>query len=121
MIDWLNNVQVADLAAELMAGFGPSGARDPNGGVSVNDRHLADWLFQVHGYPTPKRSLGVGWTAADAPIAEAMQLLELAALIYLRVISDSGSKRWVATRLGLATLANGKAPVRQRIKDRTGL
>jgi hypothetical protein len=37
MIDWLNNVQVADLAAELMAGFGPSGARDPNGGVSVND------------------------------------------------------------------------------------
>jgi hypothetical protein len=50
-----------------------------------------------------------------------MQLLELAALIYLRVISDSGSKRWVATRLGLATLANGKAPVRQRIKDRTGL
>ena len=27
---------------------------------------------------------------------------------------------WTATRLGLATLASGKAAVRQRIKDRTG-
>jgi hypothetical protein len=36
------------------------------------------------------------------------------------VISDS-SNYWCATRLGLATLGSGKAAVRQRIKDRTGL
>jgi hypothetical protein len=35
-----------------------------------------------------------------------------------RVIGPPNS-RWVATRLGLATLANWKAAVRQRIKDRT--
>ncbi len=36
-------------------------------------------------------------------------------------MSDYGASRsWDATRLGLATLADGRAAVRQRIKDRTG-
>jgi hypothetical protein len=53
---------------------------------------------------------------------EAVQLLEHAELLYVRSISDvAGACSWCATRLGLATLAEGKAAVRQRIKDRTGL
>jgi hypothetical protein len=39
---------------------------------------------------------------------------ELAAVSYQNA-------EWSATRLGLATLASGKAAVRQRIMDRTGL
>jgi hypothetical protein len=118
MIDWVNNVEVADLGAELMAGFGPSGPRDENN--FVTHKRLAEWLFRVHGYPPPKRPFSGVWIASDAPILEAMQLLELAALICLRFINDGGYKYWVETRLGLATLASGKAAVRQRIKDRTG-
>ncbi len=47
-----------------------------------------------------------------------MQLLEHAELVYVSRMSESF--QWKATRLGLATLANGKAAVTQRIKDRTG-
>ena len=50
---------------------------------------------------------------------EAIQLLEHSELVYVRVVSDE--RRWSATRLGLATLADGKDAVRQRIRDRTGL
>lgn len=55
------------------------------------------------------------------PILEALQMLEHSELVYVRDISDLGSRRWQATRLGLATLASGKDAVRHRIKDRTGL
>jgi len=34
---------------------------------------------------------------------------------------DAGSRYWCPTRFGLATFAQGKDAVRQRIKDRTGL
>jgi hypothetical protein len=63
-----------------------------------------------------------GATTVGKPIMEAVQLLEHAELVY--VSSPTGGDRvfkWSATRLGLATLANGKDAVRQRIKDRTGL
>ena len=120
MIGWLNSVPVADLAAELMAGFGPGGVGDRDG--DVRPQPLTDWLFQVHGYPTPKRGFVIGSSPAlDVPIAEAIQLLEHAELIYVRAITDSGTRYWAATRFGLAALASGKAVVRQRIKDRTGL
>ena len=49
-----------------------------------------------------------------------MQLLEHAELVCVGDISDAGTRYWSATRLGLAILSNGKAAVRQRIKDRTG-
>jgi hypothetical protein len=55
----------------------------------------------------------------DGPILEAVQLL-LHALIYKNGHNDV-TVYWSATQLGLATLGNGKAAVRQRIKDRTGL
>jgi hypothetical protein len=55
------------------------------------------------------------------PILEAVQLLGHAELIMLADVTDSGASHWSATRFGLATLAEGKDAVRQRIKDRTGL
>jgi hypothetical protein len=57
-------------------------------------------------------------------MAEAVQLLEHAELVYLylmREFTTGGNGGWSATQLGLATLAKGKDAVRQRIKDRTGL
>jgi hypothetical protein len=51
---------------------------------------------------------------------EAVQLLEHSELVYVRFVADNDF-RWSATRLGLTTLARGKAAVRQRITDRTGL
>lgn len=47
-----------------------------------------------------------------------MQLLEHAELVYKMA---SENECWRTTRLGLATLTNGKDAVRQRIKDRTDL
>ena len=54
-----------------------------------------------------------------------MQLLNHAELVYechyVMQIRREETPFWGATRFGLATLANGKDAVRQRIKDRTGL
>jgi hypothetical protein len=55
----------------------------------------------------------------DAPILEAVQLLQLAELIYESQHTEVAAY-WSATQLGLATLGSGKDAVRQRIKDRTG-
>jgi hypothetical protein len=55
-----------------------------------------------------------------APILEAVQLLEHAELVYESRRTEQND-HWSATQFGLATLGKGKAPVRQRIKDRTGL
>jgi hypothetical protein len=123
MIDWLNRVPPAELAAELMPGFGPNGAepylRDSQ---DFTHRSLEEWLFYRHGYPYQ----GTPWSRfyPDGrcwPILEALQLLEHAELIYISEIQDSGDRRWRPTRLGLSALAEGKDVVRQRIKDRTGL
>ncbi|MBX9638382.1 MAG: hypothetical protein K2X97_01240 [Mycobacteriaceae bacterium] len=53
-------------------------------------------------------------------ILEAVQLLEHSELIFVRWIQDNES-RWNANRLGLATLADGKSAVGQRIAGRTAL
>ncbi len=64
--------------------------------------------------------LGCLDNSMSGPILEAVQLLEHAELILIADIRE-GSRNWHATRFGLATLAEGKDAVRQRIKDRTGL
>ena len=113
MIDWINNAPPADLAAELMTFFGPDG---PRPGVRVDSSQFTQWMFRDY----PKQTgLVVRARPVDESIHEAIQLLEHAELVYLRGTSDWAT--YNPTRLGLATLANGKAAVRQRIKDRTGL
>lgn len=57
--------------------------------------------------------LGYRDNSLVGPILEAVQLLA--------DITDYGDRYWSATRFGVATLAEGKDAVRQRIKDRTGL
>ncbi len=112
MIDWINTVPPAELAAELMAAFGPGGMRR---GDAVSADALGDWLFRDY----PKRT---GFIAAprpvSGPISEAVQLLEHSELVYLRLIIND-SPRWSITRLGTSTLSAGKDAIRQRIKDRT--
>lgn len=115
MIDWINGAPPAELAVEVMAVFGPDGPR--GGSTSRQSIHqFIDWMFR--GYPSPGlfRSYPV-----SEPMLEAVQLLEHAELVYVTDIHDIGDRYWRATRLGLGTLLNGKAAVRQRIMDRTGL
>ncbi len=107
MFEWASGAPAGDLAAELMPAFGPDGPK--RGQLDLGN--LTNWLS---GYPPALRLL-------RGPMLEAMQLLEDANLVYIDNISDAGSRSWSATRFGLATLANGKAAVRQRIKDRTAL
>lgn len=78
-------------------------------------RDLMCELFAAHGYPHPP--LMMDYTAYW-PIEDAAQLLEHSEMLYKMA---SENEVWRPTRLGLATLALGKAAVRQRIKDRTGL
>jgi hypothetical protein len=118
LIDWANSVSPADLAAELMAAFGPDEL------PSVRD--LALWLLGAHGYHRhsfSERVRDVNQRERDLnemtlPISEAVQLLEHAELVNC---THGENPRWRATRLGFATMASGKAAVRQRITDRTGL
>gem|GEM_PF-5061096 len=73
------------------------------------------------GLPGLFKLLGYRDNSMVGPILEAVQLLEHAELILIADITDYGDRYWSATRFGLATLAEGKDAVRQRIKDRTGL
>jgi hypothetical protein len=116
LVHWVNSAP-GDLAAELMAAFGPGGARRSRPDV-LTPGELADWLFRLY------RSSY--FQELYSPMREALQLLEHAELVYVRwryepTSSDKGNLGWSVTRLGLTTLADGKAAVRQRIKDRTGL
>jgi hypothetical protein len=107
MSQWVGGAAAGDLAAHLMPAFGP-GAPARSGVGQVGLPGLFQWL----GYRDDSL-----W----GPILEAVQLLEHAELIMLADVTDSGTSHWSATRFGLATLAEGKDAVRQRIKDRTGL
>lgn len=107
MVQWVSGTPAGDLAAHLMPAFGPgSPARNRIG--TVDFLGFYKWLGC--------RDDSLRW-----PILEAVQLLEHAELILTADISDQGTRYWSATRFGLATLAEGKDAVRQRIKGRTGL
>jgi hypothetical protein len=124
MIDWINTVPSAELAVELMAAFAPDEPTGRAGRDTLGAGDIVVWMFR--GYPERIRHanfLSKKYPAVKRPILEATQLLEHAEL----VVTDSSLHHefpkieWMATRLGLATLADGKAAVRQRIKDRTDL
>lgn len=116
MIDWASSVPRADLAVEVMGLFGKA--------ESCTTRDIQAQLF---GLPMqvpllrgdPK--LAAALDRVDIPVHEALQLLEHAELICGHLLSGMSFWVWRATRLGLATMDNGKHAVRQRIKDRTGL
>ncbi|EUA15170.1 hypothetical protein I546_0520 [Mycobacterium kansasii 732] len=113
MVDWINGAPPGELAAELMAAFDPNvSGRAPALALS----EFSDWMFR--GFPR-RRGLIVPARSVLEPMLEAIQLLEHSELILVRWIINNEFK-WSATRLGLATLAEGNAAVRQRIKDRTG-
>jgi|SRR6516165_11568180 hypothetical protein len=135
LVNWANSVPAADLAADLMVAFGPDGRK---GGNQLGKGDLIEWLFRE--YPNPGRYAkpSKGYIEQlDRPIREAVQLLEHAELVYVSEVYERNSvaggdlihtgnvvvphARWSVSRLGSACLANGKANVRQRIKDRTGL
>jgi hypothetical protein len=124
LIDWANDAAPADLATELLAAFHPAGppGDGANPGSSFSPFDLVKWLSRS--YPNPGRCARQATRPLIGPIREAMQLLEHAELVYVRSMpdfDDASNVNWSATRLGLATLASGKAAVRQRIKDRTGV
>jgi hypothetical protein len=114
MIDWINTVPPAELASELMTAFGLEGIR---GGEAASPDDLRDWMLR--GYPKLS-GIVVPARPVNAPIMEAVQLLEHSELIYLRWITNDAPV-WSVTRLGTATLGAGEEAIRQRIKDRTGL
>ncbi len=111
-VDRLQALPPPELAVEIMCEFAPDGPWD--GASPVTQTTLVQWAGGgMRG--SERRDL-------EAPILEAMQLLEHAELVYVRQISHvNGERGWCATRFGLATLANGNDAVRQRIQDRTGL
>jgi hypothetical protein len=116
MIDWIIAAPPAELAPELMEAFSPEAPRRV---PWIGSSEFEEWMFRAY----PKRTgLILAARPVQEPILEAIQLLEHAELVFVRFISTTdGGRSWSATRLGLATLAEGKAAVRQRIKDRTSL
>jgi hypothetical protein len=123
LVDWINSAPSADVAVELMAIFGPAGRAPELWGFRVSD--WSDWLFRQY---RKRFSLFEGERPVNEAILEAIQVLEHAELIHLRMITADSQhgytparRYWKATTLGLATLADGNDAVRQRIRDRTGL
>jgi hypothetical protein len=123
MIDWMENAPPAELAVELMAAFGHDGARayftDNLVRRPLSVSTLSRWLRR--GYYANRSSYKIPVVLSlDQPLAEAIQLLALSAMVR-QAWNEPGQDSWTETLFGLAVLANGKAAVWQRIKDRTGL
>ncbi|TRW84710.1 hypothetical protein FK535_09435 [Mycolicibacterium sp. 018/SC-01/001] len=120
LIDWLTTAPPADVAVEVLAAFAAAGD------VPVTRDKLQEWLFRDHP-KTYSGGLMTVNTAASHPVAgpvqEALQLLEHSELIMYESWFDQNYPQlaWLLTRLGRDTLAHGKAAVRQRIAERTGL
>jgi hypothetical protein len=123
----------ADLAAELMPAFGPDGPRHGKDLCLTDlDRWVLSQMLPQYQHRLSEQSLKLlraltraGGTVVPlgleelGGIGDAIQLLEHAELVYYS-IRDERPNCWNATQLGSATLARGKAAVRQHIKDRTG-
>jgi hypothetical protein len=127
MIDWVQTMPVAELAAELMAAFGPQGPSQDTKTISESD--LLKWLFRGHINFSDSTNIPMNTylgreaeKQVGSTLREATQLLEHAELVCVAWWGESWPRaQWSATRLGLAALSAGKDAVRQRIRDRTGL
>lgn len=105
----------ADLAAPLMQAFGSDG---PKRGKPLTQHDLVGWMLSQ--YEFSSRALkALAYQKLEAPIREALQVLEHAEFVYITVDSERPDK-WTATSSGLAALARGKDVVRQHISERTG-
>jgi hypothetical protein len=98
--DRLNALSPADLAVEVMPAFGPDGphGHGPNGGINILQALF--WLNQAH-FPS-----GISYIRQlQEPVREAIQALDHAGLV---MTSAGREGSWTAaTRLGLASLADG--------------
>jgi hypothetical protein len=122
-VERMTGLPAAELAAVLMPAFGTDG---PKPGDTLQLRDLAQVV--LHTCEVRFSEFSSYRDMLDQPLLEAVQMLEHAELVCVQPrYSGSGSgtrflaAEWSATRFGLATLANGKDAVRQRITDRTGL
>jgi hypothetical protein len=116
MIEWASSVPRVDLAVEVMAVFGSVD--------SIGAREIYASMFGVptevpvlRGDPNVLRAL----ERVEIPVREAVQLLEHAELVCGYLLDGSPFWVWRATRLGMATMDNGRHTVRQPFQDRTGL
>jgi hypothetical protein len=112
MVDWVNSASPGDVAAELMGAFQVSRlANDPE----LTMVELTKWMLRI-------ATQWVTYYPVRQALREAIQLLEHSELVlYTPGLGIENSySAWTPTRLGLATLAEGKPAVRQRIRDRTG-
>ncbi len=110
--DRLNALSPADLALEVMPAFGPDGphGHGPNGGINILQALL--WLNQAR-FPS-----GISYISQlQEPVREAIQALDHAGL----VLTSAGPQgAWTsATRLGLASLADGT--LNQRVGGTSGM
>jgi hypothetical protein len=96
----LNALSPADLAVEVMPAFGPDGphGHGPTGGINILQALF--WLNQAH-FPS-----GISYIRQlQEPVREAIQALDHAGLV---MTSAGREGSWTAaTRLGLASLADG--------------
>ena len=106
---------VADLAAELMPAFGPNGL---NPGKPLTLHQLVKWKLDHYEFGSSAKK-ALGYPRLEAPVREALQVLEHAELLYITVEAESADK-WTATRSGLEALRGGEDVVRQRIRERSG-
>ncbi|OBJ52363.1 hypothetical protein [Mycobacterium sp. 1423905.2] len=105
----------ADLAAELMDAFGPHGAKR---GKPLTQLDLVTWKVRAYQFDSRGQRAMV-YKKLGAPIREAMQVLEHAELVYLRVRSESPDT-WELTSRGREALNSGTDAVRQCIAERGG-
>jgi hypothetical protein len=122
MTDWINHAPPTDLAVELMEAF-----CTPNVGAGVENvvgyERLVEWMYRSYPTPKPRAFAITHGPSLLAPMSEAVQLLENSELVVnlCRLSSSAPQLTYLATRLGKSTFANGKAAVRERIRERTGL
>jgi hypothetical protein len=104
-----------DLAAELLPAFGSDGL---SAGKPLTQHALVQWQLGKYEFKSRGHRL-IGSQKLEAPVREALQILEHAELVYLTVESERPEKCTITGR-GLQALRGGKDAVRQRISERNG-
>lgn len=101
-VDRLVALEPEDLGVELMAAFGPSGAKT-KGRLGTAPLQLIEWLMQDYGR-------GVSTKPLIPAVLAGMQALEHAGLVDVRISGvETGARSYALTPRGESALADGSA------------
>ncbi|OBG97418.1 hypothetical protein A9X05_05385 [Mycobacterium sp. E3298] len=103
-----------ELAAQLMAAFGPDG---PKRGKPLTEYDFIKWVLRRAEF-TSRGQRAMSFKKLVGPVREALQVLEHSELVYLSVGGEGKLDNWHPTNRGMVALDEGYDAVAQCISAR---